>query len=329
MSYINVSTGEISGLEDALRNLLYKIRNAKDDVNSVASHFENKVSNINSYTHDKMNTMTGDRSLALYAISVNKIARDNAQKVVNELKKDQERASEAYRQAKENQTNVKNSSSGSTEEEKKAHAAAVKSANSAVNSASSNLNSIKRQVDNAQNNVYNIQKMIDRLEEMVRNITRSHDGAAQFLSSVRTLHGDFKDAKSTFMGKVKKLEEKVEEVIQSVEKAKTYIEKALKHFAKACNCSENSRVSMNGTAALAKTINMLIDSKAKITEMSRNVVKESTIYNVTLGSDISSIATKKISEITSIMVKQTEDYDRMAEELKYAKSNLDAYCSLA
>ena len=329
MSYINVSTGEISGLESALRELLNKIRNGKDSVNSVASHFESKVSEIDRYTHDKMNTMTGDRSLALHAISVNEIAKKKAQGVVNELKKAQERASEAYREAVENQTKVNNSSSGSTEEEKKAHAAAVKSANNAVSSASSNVSSIAKQVSNAQSVVDGIQKKIDRLNEIIRNINRSHEGAANFLSSVRTLHSNFKDAKSTFMSKVKKMEEEVEETIQSVEKAKTDIEKALKHFAKACNCSENSRVCMSSTAPLTKAINMLIDTKSKVTDMSKNIVKESTIYNVNLGSDISSIATKKITEITSIMVKQTEDYNRMAEELKYAKSNLDSYCSLA
>ena len=134
MSYINVSISEIASLESALRELLNKIRGGKDNIVSVAGHFESKVAEIDRYTNNKMNIMTGDKSLALHAISVNEIAKKKAQGVVNELKKAQERASEAYREAVRNQTNVKNSSSGSTEEEKKAHAAAVKSANNAVNS---------------------------------------------------------------------------------------------------------------------------------------------------------------------------------------------------
>lgn len=328
MSSINVSLYDISSFKSSVDDLRYEMSRNYDSFSYIASTLQSKASTAIGNAEEKITLMNQDLVEIGFVLKHN---NELLQVLYVRLKAIEERekvAVEQLEQAQAAQTNANNSSSGSTEEEKKAHEAAVKSANSAVNSASSYLSSIRREKKEVQNTIYRAEQAVRRLEEMKRNIIIYRSGAVDYISDVKTNIGKFNDKRKSYEEVYKKCYNDVSLVSNFVQTAETSIRNALSRFAEAFNKSTADNVNVTSTNVIANTASLLRSIKSTVETYSKKQRESMKDFMETLGDDVS-VATAKMGRVVvEECIKQTKDFDKMADYLMQAKKYLDQYTAL-
>lgn len=328
MSRISVSLSQIDGYMSSVYTLRSDMYNGVSNIKSVESTLESKVKTTISNVEEKIDIMNSDIVAANEVISHNKYVLEKLKTKRDNLKKAEASASEAYRRAMSEQTRVNNSSSGSTDEEKKAHADAVKSAERSVRSAESHLNDIRRQIQAVQYRIDCVINNNNKLTSLISVIVSNRGSARDFISDITTKLSNFKEKKKEFETAAGKCESELNELDQKAKNARSYIASALTKMSEACGHNNTDSIDVLGTQVIADTANLLEEMKKSVENFSLKQQQAIHIFADEMGDDISMHTALVGKEIIDICKVQTKNFNEMASLLREAKKSLDGYLKI-
>ena len=323
MSSVRTSLSNVSGFINAVSELHNSVSDslrATLDYVSTAEHKAIKeITKVDGFIKD----MNRDLSLLQEVFNHNQALLCDMEDKRKILEKRLAQAQANLESAQEAQTAAKNSSSGSTEAEKKAHDSAVASAGKAVSSASSEVSSIKRELNAVKNTIGRLNSAISRLINISYEIKRERSIANDFIKVYK-----MKDKASSLKSVAQRAISECDELRSNAERAKNCLVGALDSFADASDSNScEDEVNISSVQSVLDAANILESMKSE-TEAFAERQKDRTLeFEEVMGDGISASMANAGTEIAEIMKQATSSFNEKADFLRNAYSKLMAYLS--
>lgn len=328
MSSVRTSLSNVSGFINAVSELHNSVSDslrATLDYVSTAEHKAIKeITKVDGFIKD----MNRDLSLLQEVFNHNQALLCDMEDKRKILEKRLAQAQANLESAQEAQTAAKNSSSGSTEAEKKAHDSAVASAGKAVSSASSEVSSIKRELNAVKNTIGRLNSAISRLINISYEIKRERSIANDFIKDTQNKVYKMKDKASSLKSVAQRAISECDELRSNAERAKNCLVGALDSFADASDSNScEDEVNISSVQSVLDAANILESMKSE-TEAFAERQKDRTLeFEEVMGDGISASMANAGTEIAEIMKQATSSFNEKADFLRNAYSKLMAYLS--
>lgn len=328
MSSIDVSLREIKDFVSSVSNLQSDMENAKREIDNGVSCINQNVDASIEETNKKIQEMIDDINLAGEVISHNQDVLNDLEMLKAKQEKAVQRAESAVNEASSALSRAKNSSCGSTEEEKRAHDKAVASAQSSLSKANDKLADAKRQLNQTIRQISHVCDCINKLKMIIDDINRYRNTALEY---VRALVDRF----NAVVNKQKEFEEVYTKTVKKVSHykeigdiAEKCISKAITHLQEASNMYMSDRICMVDTRAIQNLADLLKSIKRDAEVFAKKQTKSSAEYLNVMGDDISVATVGLCQESSAKCVRSTSNFDVIADKLLDAKRQLDTYTHL-
>jgi len=242
----------------------------------------------------------------------------------------------AYRKASAEATSAKNSSSGSTPEEKKAHADAVKAANDDLKAAKAQYaqaqdtyNKLCQRLIELNSEIAHAESVIRDLEYLLSRLASDIQRARDYCYFVARQIDALKNAYNAFIAEAKKVLEGLNKCYYSGAEARDCIAEAVKALSYAGNevPSDYKKVCMGDTKCLEKMYDSLDNTALQIERSCESLKNDTHAYAERMSDAISEAAVEKAQELRSGLSKKQAVFMEIRSNLIVAKNQLDAYLS--
>lgn len=329
MSSVYVNIYNIKSFKSDVESLRDNMKENFEDFCNMAITLSSKANTAVGNATKKIELMNDDIDTAGEVLNKNTKYLNGLYYDLDKIKKREAQAEEELESAMAAQTSAKNSSSGSTEEEKKAHEAAVKAANSELNAAKSYLKSIQAEKKVIEDKIYKVQQANIKLNNIIRDIQTYRNGAQDYIRNVKNYLSNFESKKKEYDSIYQKNNGDLGYLLEYINNAENYINGALNKFSDAFNTSKEGQINVRDTNVLSNTANLLRSMKRTVEVYAKKQKESMKTFMETLGDDVSVMTAKMGKQVMDECIKQTTNFDRLAEYILEAKSYLDKYVAIA